>query len=44
MTTGKNMKVCYSEDDVRVGGKKAILTGLHCVLGKLPDSGFICCC
>lgn len=23
MTTGKNMKVCYSEDDVRVGGKKS---------------------
>lgn len=25
-------------------GKKAVLTGLRCALGKVPDSGFICCC
>jgi len=23
---------------------KAVLTGLYSALGKLPDSGFICCC
>lgn len=24
--------------------EKAVLTGLYSALGKLPDSGFICCC
>lgn len=39
----KTWRFVTVKNDVRVG-KKAVLTGLHCVLGKLPDSGFICCC